>query len=305
MKEFFSIFKNSLTRKCMALLMSLLVVGAASAQTRVTGTVTDESGHPLMGVTVIVVGTNTGAITNLQGQYSIAAKPGNTLEFQYLGMVSERKTVGGGITSIDVSLKEDSARVDEVVVVGYGTMKRASITGAVSQIDGKELLKAPMGNVTNMLGGRVAGVVALQQSGQPGSDGASILVRGSGAKYIVDGVARDFSQIDPNDIESVSVLKDASSAAIYGMDASAVIIVTTKRGKAAPAKISYTGTFGLSQNAVMLEMLDGPGYAYWYNKAREMDGDTPIFTQRQIDMMLNGDMKRLSVRGTTSRTTSM
>ena len=85
-------------------------------------------------------------------------------------------------------------------------MKRASITGAVSQIDGKELLKAPMGNVTNMLGGRVAGVVALQQSGQPGSDGASILVRGSGAKYIVDGVARDFSQIDPNDIESVSVL---------------------------------------------------------------------------------------------------
>ena len=289
MKEFFSIFKNSLTRKCMALLMSLLVVGAASAQTRVTGTVTDESGHPLMGVTVIVVGTNTGAITNLQGQYSIAAKPGNTLEFQYLGMMSERKTVGGGITSIDVSLKEDSARVDEVVVVGYGTMKRASITGAVSQIDGKELLKAPMGNVTNMLGGRVAGVVALQQSGQPGSDGASILVRGSGAKYIVDGVARDFSQIDPNDIESVSVLKDASSAAIYGMDASAVIIVTTKRGKAAPAKISYTGTFGLSQNAVMLEMLDGPGYAYWYNKAREMDGDTPIFTQRQIDMMLNGD----------------
>ncbi|WP_417017005.1 SusC/RagA family TonB-linked outer membrane protein, partial [Alistipes shahii] len=193
------------------------------------------------------------------------------------------------MTSIDVSLKEDSARVDEVVVVGYGTMKRASITGAVSQIDGKELLKAPMGNVTNMLGGRVAGVVALQQSGQPGSDGASILVRGSGAKYIVDGVARDFSQIDPNDIESVSVLKDASSAAIYGMDASAVIIVTTKRGKAAPAKISYTGTFGLSQNAVMLEMLDGPGYAYWYNKAREMDGDTPIFTQRQIDMMLNGD----------------
>ena len=95
MKEFFSIFKNSLTRKCMALLMSLLVVCAASAQTRVTGTVTDESGHPLMGVTVIVVGTNTGAITNLQGQYSIAAKPGNTLEFQYLGMVSERKTVGG------------------------------------------------------------------------------------------------------------------------------------------------------------------------------------------------------------------
>ena len=91
MKEFFSIFKNSLTRKCMALLMSLLVVGAASAQTRVT----DESGHPLMGVTVIVVGTNTGAITNLQGQYSIVAKPGNTLEFQYLGMVSERKTVGG------------------------------------------------------------------------------------------------------------------------------------------------------------------------------------------------------------------
>lgn len=150
--------------------------------------------------------------------------------------------------------------------------------GAVSQIDGKELLKAPMGNVTNMLGRACRRRGGLAAVGTARSDGASILVRGSGAKYIVDGVARDFSQIDPNDIESVSVLKDASSAAIYGMDASAVIIVTTKRGKAAPAKISYTGTFGLSQNAVMLEMLDGPGYAYWYNKAREMDGDTPIFT---------------------------
>lgn len=146
-----------------------------------------------------------------------------------------------------------------------------------------------MGNVTNMLGGVSPAWWPCSSRDSPAATAPAFWCEAAAAKYIVDGVARDFSQIDPNDIESVSVLKDASSAAIYGMDASAVIIVTTKRGKAAPAKISYTGTFGLSQNAVMLEMLDGPGYAYWYNKAREMDGDTPIFTQRQIDMMLNGD----------------
>lgn len=289
MKEFFSVFRNSLTAKCFALMLSLLMVSAASAQTRVAGTVTDESGQPLVGVTVTVVGANIGATTNSQGQYSIAAKNGSVLEFNYLGMTTERRTVSGATSAINVTLKEDAAKVDEVVVVGYGVQKRSSVTGAISQIDGKELLKAPMGNVTNMLGGRVAGVVALQQSGQPGSDAASILVRGGGAKYIVDGIPRDFGQIDPNDIETISVLKDASSTAIYGMDAPAVIIVTTKKGNMAPAKISYTGSFGISSNAVMIEMLDGPGYAYWYNKARELDGDQPLFSQRQVDMMLNGD----------------
>lgn len=105
----------------------------------------------------------------------------------------------------------------------------------------------------------------------------------------MDGVQRDFTEIDPNEIANISVLKDASSAAIYGLDASSVIIVTTKKGKVAPFKITFTGSYGVSQNAVMLEMLDGPEYAYWYNKARQMDGNAPVFSDEHVKMMLNGD----------------
>jgi TonB-linked SusC/RagA family outer membrane protein len=163
------------------------------------------------------------------------------------------------------------------------------VTGAVSQIQGEELLKAPVANVTNLLAGRVAGVISLQQSGQPGDDGASLLVRGSGVKAVVDGIERDFSEIDPNDIASVSVLKDASSAAVYGLNASAVIIVTTKRGQVAPSKINFTASYGVSTNAEMLQLLDGPQFAYWYNKANVMDGNSPIFSEEHVRKMIAGE----------------
>jgi TonB-linked SusC/RagA family outer membrane protein len=180
-------------------------------------------------------------------------------------------------------------QLSEVIVVGYGTQKKVSITGAVSQIQGDELLKAPVTNVTNLLGGRVAGVISLQQSGQPGSDGAKLLVRGSTAKYVVDGIEREFEEIDPNDIATISVLKDASSAAVYGLDAGAVIIVTTKRGQVAPSKINFTASYGMSTNAEMLQLLDGPQFAYWFNKALVMDGNTPIFSEEHVRKMLAGE----------------
>ncbi|MFV0592127.1 MAG: SusC/RagA family TonB-linked outer membrane protein [Draconibacterium sp.] len=259
------------------------------AQTLIKGNVSEENGEPLIGASVTIKGTITGTVTDINGNYSLSVNNGDAiLVFSYIGYTTQEIQVASQ-QKIDIKLNTSTEGIDEVIVVGYGTQKRQSVTGAVAQVSGEELLKAPVGNISNMLGGLISGVVALQQSGQPGADGASILVRGSGAKYIVDGIERSFSEIDPNEIASVSVLKDAASASVYGLDANSVVIVTTKRGLAADSKISFSASYGISDNAVMMKLLDGPGYAYWYNKAREMDGDEPVFSSEHIEKMLNND----------------
>lgn len=261
-----------------------------SQEVIVSGKVIDgELGVPLIGANILIEGKNKGTVSNYDGDYNlVVADRNDVLVFSLMGYLSVSIKVGEQ-SIIDVSLQPDIAMLDEVIVVGYGTQKRHSVTGAVSQITGEELLKAPVGSITNMLSGRVAGIVALQQSGQPGADASSIIVRGSAAKYIVDGIERGISEIDPNEIETISVLKDASSAAVYGLDANAVVIITTKRGKSGVTRITAGSSFGVSSNAVMMEMLNGPEYAYWHNKAREMDGDLPIFTREHLNLMLNGD----------------
>jgi len=272
----------------MLLMLCSLSVFAQTGSRTLTGTVVDAQGIPVVGASVADLTAKTGVATDIEGRFSLKVSSGDVVQVSYLGYVTQNITITSQ-RELKITLQEDDKTLSEVVVVGYGTQKKASVTGAVSQIVGAELLKAPTANVTNLLAGRIAGVTALQQSGQPGSDASSILVRGAGAKLVVDGVVRDFSEIDPNDIATVSVLKDASAAAIYGLDASAVIIVTTKRGQAAPSKINFTASYGISQNTEMLQLLDGPQYAYWYNKAREMDGNTPVFSEEHIRKMLAGE----------------
>lgn len=275
-----------------ALLAALFLVLCTPtwAQNSIKGTVTDEEGNPVIAATVVEVdNTRNGTTTDVNGNFTILVKPGKSIEISYIGMETQRIQITAAVTNLKVVLKNDMAKIEEVVVVGYGTQKRTSLTAAVSQIAGEELEKAPTGDITNMLAGRVAGVTAIQQSGQPGADGASIMVRGQGVLYIVDGVPRDINQINPDDIESVSVLKDASAAAVYGLDGNTVIIVTTKRGRAEKSTISYKGSYGVSQNANMLELLDAPGYAYWYNRALELDGKNPIFTGDIVQKMLNNE----------------
>ncbi|MDR0333247.1 MAG: TonB-dependent receptor [Dysgonamonadaceae bacterium] len=285
-------FKTFFTKGILSLLFaisSMMYSQETLSQNTVTGTVKDNMGEPLIGVAVQVRGTSTGTVTDMDGRYTLVGANANaTLAFSYVGFTTQEIELNGRRT-LDVILLETSETLDEIVVVGFGTQRRISVSAAVSQIDGSELLKAPTANITNLLGGRLPGVVSLQQSGQPGSDGAALLVRGSSAKYIVDGIPRSISEIDPNDIASISVLKDASSAAVYGLDASAVIIVTTRRGAEGTSRITFTGTYGASTNAQMLQMLDGPQYAYWYNKARELDGDTPIFSSTHVQKMLNNE----------------
>lgn len=254
----------------------------------VKGKVVDEQKEPLIGVSVKVQGTIIGTVTDYNGNFEISNVPSDgKLEFSYVGMKTLVVPVNGR-TVINITMQEDVEILEEVVVVGYGIQKKTSVTGAVSTLSNTELIKAPVVGISNVLGARVAGVTMLQQSGQPGADAASLLVRGEGAVYIVDGVQRDINEIDPNEIESISILKDATSASVYGLNATSVVIVTTKRGKEGKFDIGYNGTYGVSQNANQVKWLDGPSYAYWYNKARELDGDSPVFTSAQVEKMMNG-----------------
>jgi len=258
------------------------------AQVNVRGKVVDTAGETLIGVNVIQKDTRQGTVTDIDGEFTMSVPSTNsTLVFSYVGFRQQEVPLNGR-NFVSVTMEQDTELLDEVIVVGYGTQRRTSVTGAVSTLSNTELIKAPIVGVTNVLGARVAGVTSLQQSGQPGQDGASLLVRGEGATYIVDGVIRSINEIDPNEIESISILKDATSASVYGLNATSVVIVTTKRGKEGKLGISYNGNYGVSQNTNQIKWLDGPGYAYWYNMAREMDGDDPVFTSAQVEKMKTG-----------------
>ncbi len=255
-------------------------------QAHIVGKITNLEGDPVAGASVIVKGTTIGTTSNEQGAFTILSKIGEVLQVTSVSYAPAEITVNG--PNVSVTLAPGGRSMAEVVVVGYGTQKKGSITGAISSITDKEILKAPPVGITNILGSRVAGVAMLQQSGQPGSDAASLLIRGEGATYIVDGVVRSINEIDPNEIESISVLKDATSASVYGLNATSVVIVTTKRGLGQKLNISYNGSYGTSQNANQLKWLDGPGYAYYYNQARILDGDQPLFNADMVQKMKDG-----------------
>lgn len=263
----------------------------ALAQNVIKGIVRNANGEPMVGVSVVVKGTTNGRITDANGLYAIKASSHDILSFFSIGMVTQEIKVGDQ-QIINVTMQDDVAALDEIVVVGYGTQKRGSITGAISTVSSKEIMKAPTMSISNIVGSRIAGVAAVQSSGQPGSDNASLTMRGqSGIIYVIDGIRRtvaDFNGLDPNEIESVSVLKDASAVSIYGLDANGAFIVTTKKGIQGKTSISYSGSYGLSENAQEQIWLDGPGYAYWYNKARVLQGDEPIFTDEMVQKMREG-----------------
>ncbi len=208
-------------------------------QQTISGVVTDNTGIPLPGVSVFIKGTTKGTFTDFDGKYTLNVDAGQVVEFSYIGFKSQLVTVGDSST-YNISLKEDAAQLDEVVVVGYGSQKKSSVTGSVSTIQAKELVEVPVTNTTQLLTGRTPGVLTRQISSEPGSDATAIQIRGFGtALVLVDGVQQDMATVDPNDIESISVLKDAA-AAIYGIAAgNGVILITTKRGKEGKVDISF------------------------------------------------------------------
>jgi TonB-linked SusC/RagA family outer membrane protein len=252
----------------------------------VTGTVTDVNTEPIPGVTVTVTGTTIGTTTDLNGKYALTVPGGSTLVFSFIGYQTLQIAVGGR-SVIDVTLNEEVTSLDEVVVVGYGTQKKVNVIGSVSQISSSNIENRPVTQVSQALTGQMPGVTVIQRSGRPGESGGTIRVRGVGsfgatpnALVIIDGIPGNLNDINPDDIQSVSVLKDASSGAIYGARAAnGVILVTTKSGRQDKLSITYNGYVGFNEATELPDFLNSWEYAEMYNIASGSNS----YTQEDIE----------------------
>ncbi|GAB6119884.1 TonB-dependent receptor [Dysgonomonas termitidis] len=268
----------------MILLLCIGCIQVASAQNntrKITGKIVDESGEPVIGatITVVVSGKSTGTITDVDGHFSLDATPNTTLTVSYIGYLTKKVNVEEK-NHYEIVLSEDTQRLDEVIVVGYGTQKKATLMGSVAAVDNKELITTKSTNIQNMLTGKLPGVRNIQKTSEPGQFTNQFDIRGLGSPLlVVDGVPRgDLPRMDPNDIESISVLKDAS-AAIYGVRAAnGVILVTTKKGEKGKAKIEYSGYYGIQTPAERLVPLNSRDRAILYNETTMRNLTNPILT---------------------------
>lgn len=252
---------------------------SALAPVEVTGTVTDQAGEPLIGVSVTLKGVHTGVSTDLDGNYTIAVEPGPILVYSYIGYdPAERRVAAAG--RIDVVLQESNTALNDLVVVGYGVQKKSSVTGAISQVKSDDIQNRTIYNPQSALQGKTAGVQVITTSNAPGSS-PTIRVRGyssnvsSDPLYVVDGVRlSDISGIDPNDIASIEVLKDAASAAIYGAEAgNGVVLITTKRGSAGNGKITYDFQYAFERPAKIPRMLNSEQYIQYMTESKAFTED--------------------------------
>lgn len=280
------------------------VLSIAQQQKTVTGVVTDSRGEPLPGVSVIVAGTTTGTITNAQGNFTLNVPPGaEELQFSFVGMKTQHILIGGK-SVFTVVLEEESLGVDEVIVVGYGTQKKSDITGSVTSVPKERLAKLPVSNVMQAVQGAVSGVQITQTSSIPGESPA-VIVRGGGSitasnnpYVVVDGIPiskmdGSINDINPNDIESVEILKDASAVAIYGMNgANGVILITTKRGRTSKPTIQYRGYAGVENFAHIPEMVTPEELIARYKEGNRINGspmyDPNVKYQYEVENYQNG-----------------
>jgi len=270
--------------------------GAALQQNvNVSGKVTDSSGAPMPGVSIVVKGTTNGIVTDADGTYSLVNVPSDAvLAFSFVGMRSQEIAVAGK-NAIDVVMQEESVGIEEVVAVGYGTQKKATITGSITTAKGEELEASPSINFSNSLAGRLPGLVVVNSSGEPGADGATLRIRGlntlndNSPLIVVDGIPnRDLDRLNSSDVESITVLKDAS-AAIYGSQAAnGVILITTKRGKIGKPTITATVTQGWSAPTVIPKMADAATYAEVVNQINGYSGSDPTYSDEDIQLFKNG-----------------
>lgn len=257
---------------------------------KVTGTVVDTNGEPVIGANVMVDGSTIGTITDINGKFTLnVPKDGVKLRISFIGykeqIVAAKKSI-----SLHIVMEDDAQQLGEVQVVAYGVQKKVSITGAISSMKGDDLLKTPAGSLSNILSGQITGISSVQYSGEPGADAAELFVRGKATwdnanpLIQVDGVERDFSQIDPNEVESITVLKDASATAVFGVrGANGVILITTKRGSEGKAKISFSTSAGVNVRTKELEFANSYQYASYYNDMMVNDGGVPTFNETQLE----------------------
>ncbi len=264
-------------------------------QVSISGTVKDARGTVLPGVTVQVKRTNQTVKTDEQGRFTINATAKDVLHITSVGYTPQDVVVGDAKT-YSITLQDETEQIDEVVVVGYGTQKKVNLSGSVASVSGKTITERPVPNVQNLLQGRIAGLEVVQPTGEPGRDNGSMRIRGLGSSgassdplVLIDGVIGSMSNLSPQDIENVTVLKDAASASIYGArSANGVILVTTKKGKVGTSNIEYTGNWGTSEATKYPDLItNSVTYMEMYNSARARSGQPAMYTQAQIDSYKN------------------
>jgi TonB-linked SusC/RagA family outer membrane protein len=267
---------------------------AEQQQGSVNGTVVDSQGEPIIGASVVIVGGKTvqGTVTDFDGNFLLNCAPGTQLKITYVGY---KEKVVKASKGMKIVLEEESTMLQGVEIVAYGVQKKVTVTGALSSVKSEDLVRTPVSSVNNVLAGQLSGVTTVQYSGEPGSDAASIFVRGQGtwvdsAPLIqVDGVEREMWDIDPNEIESITVLKDASATAVFGVrGANGVILITTKRGAEGKAKITANATFSAMTPTKMVELANSYEYANFYNQMRANDGQSATFSPYVIEKFRTG-----------------
>ncbi len=264
---------------------------------QVTGQVTDQKKEPLMGVTVTLVGTDKRTITDMDGMFRITvpAKSNTQLEFNYIGFAKKQVKVNGA-RLLNVMLEEETNEFNEVVVTGYAAQKKASIIGSIETINPSELKFGATRTLSNNLAGKLSGVIGIQRSGEPGYDDSNFWIRGistfSGSNnplILIDGVERDLNNVDVAEIESFSILKDASASAMYGVrGANGVIVITTKRGKIGAPQVRFHLEHSINQPTKLPEFLNASDYMSLLNELAQQDGIAQPFTQQQIDRTRSG-----------------
>ena len=290
--------KNSFKQLMLIVLLFTMqaVFGTITAKP-ITGKVTSATdGEPLIGATVQVQGSSNGIVTDLDGNYTINAEQGQTLVFSYVGYLTKTVKVGGGST-INVTLEEDRQSLDEVVVIGYGVQKKKLLTGATTQVKGEDIAKMNTTSPLQAMQGQTPGVSIQSTSGQPGS-GLKVQIRGlgtvgsSGPLYLIDGIGGDINSLNPADIESIDVLKDAASAAIYGAQAAnGVVLVTTKNGRAGKSEISFDTYYGWQNVARKANMLNSQEYMTIMNEQQINSGNQPYdFSKMKSIYDSNGNL---------------
>ena len=274
----------------------------ASTTKNVSGIVKDERGEPVIGANVVVKGTTNGTVTDMNGRYSLSVPEGSTLQISYIGYNTQEVKVGSG-NVVNVSLREDSEALDEVVVIGYGTVKKSDLTGAVGSVQMKDVSQVGITSADRALQGQIAGVQVNARTGQPGESmmirvrGSNSLAGGNEPLYVIDGmpVEKMNSDINPEDILSMEVLKDASSTAIYGSrGANGVVMITTKRGRTGDTVLEYNGYVGISSLRKKLDLLGKDDYIAMVNEVSQNDGNGIAITPEQAASLPNNDWQDLA-----------
>jgi len=276
-------------------MMGLQTVSAAEQQQgSVNGTVVDSQGEPIIGASVVILGGKTvqGTVTDFDGNFVLSCAPGTQLKITYVGY---KEKIVKAAKGMKITLEEESTMLQGVEIVAYGVQKKVTVTGAISSIKSEDLVRTSVGSVNNVLGGQLSGVTTVQYSGEPGSDAAEIFVRGKGTwgdaspLIQVDGVERSMSDIDPNEIESITVLKDASATAVFGVrGANGVVLITTKRGQEGKAKLSFSTSFSALTPTKMVETASSYDYARFYNQMRANDGQPAMFSDAVLEKFRTG-----------------